>query len=502
MTNIITRSLLMVLAIVSLLACGSGGGGGGGGGAGGGGVVATGGISGTGIGTITNFGSVIINDTREFEFDAETEFFRDGVEVTETVFMQDGRGMVSRVEIGEDVSADFTSGTAVTVTADNTVKGPVTSINPLQVLEQTVVVTGDTVLDNVPGNDAGNLVLGDVVEVSGFAGSTNVIQATRVEFKGNNNTGAPVWKLTGPVKNVIANASFRVGVQLVQLNGVVPRDCGANLNDGDFVEVKAAEDPAFTPGGDVLDTVTDVECQVPGLGVPDNATGTILDAEVEGIVTTVTNPGDFIVNGQRVLINGTTEFEGGAAEDIVVGVKLEAEGDLNTDTGNLTADKISFRETRVRIEAPVSVPGGGLGSTFIMMDVITVNTTALTEDDDGLVDGSGTNGNIQVEVRGFVDGSGVVIASEVRERGAADINDVRLRGPIDNIVNPTFEILGVTVDTATATSIIDDTFSPAQAIDAVAFFNRVGDGTPVQVEDGTFTSGPPRITGGDIEIED
>ena len=498
MINIIFRRLLMVMATASLIACGSGGGGGGGiGGAVGG--IAGGGVSGTGLGTVTGFGSIIINDTREFEFDGETRFFRDGVEITEAVFMQNGTGMVSRVEIGEDVSADFTSGTAVTVTADNAVKGPVTSVNPLQVLEQTVVVTGNTVLDNMPGNDTGNLVLGDIVEVSGFADSANVIQATRVEFKA---AGAPVWKLTGTVSNVIANTSFRVGTQLVVLNGVVPRDCGTSLNNGEFVEVKAAEDPGFTPGGDTLDSVTDVECKVPGLGVPDNATGAVLDAEIEGIVTTVTAPDDFIVNGQRVVTNGTTEFEGGAAEDIVVGVKLEAEGDFNTNTGILTADKIRFRETRTRIEAPVTVPGGGLGGTFIIMDVITVITTSLTEDDDGLVDGSGPSGSMQVEVRGFVDGNGTVIATRVRERGSSDFTDVRLRGPIDNIVNPTFEILGVTVDTATAVSIFDDTVSPAQLINATTFFNRVSDGTPVQVEDATFSSGPPFITSGDIEIED
>ncbi|MEN8205867.1 MAG: DUF6502 family protein [Pseudomonadota bacterium] len=202
------------------------------------------------------------------------------------------------------------------------------------------------------------------------------------------------------------------------------------------------------------------------------------------------------------ITNSTTGFEGGAAEDIMVGVKLEAEGDFNTDTGILTADKIRFRETRTRIEAQVTVPAGGLGGSFTIMDVITVNTTPLTEDDDGLIDGSGASGGMQVEVRGFVDGNGTVIATRVRERGSADFNDVRLRGPIDNIVNPTFEILGVTVDTATATSIFDDTASPAQSINATTFFNRVSDGTPVQVEDGTFNSGPPFITGGDIEIED
>ena len=111
------------------------------------------------------------------------------------------------------------------------------------------------------------------------------------------------------------------------------------------------------------------------------------------------------------------------------GAKLEAEGELDTSTGILSADKIKFRETRVRIEAPVNVPGGGLGSSFTIMDIIPVNTTSLTEDDDGLVDGSGPAGNIQVEVRGFVDSSGTVFANEVRERGTADLTDVRLRGP-------------------------------------------------------------------------
>lgn len=491
MINRILLRVLTMITITGLIACGDGGGG----------NLASGGISGTGQGTITGFGSIIINDIREFEFDTETKFFRDGVEVTENVFMQNGVGMVTRVDIGKDVSADFTSGTAVNVSADNEVKGPVTSTSPLRVLEQTVVVTGNTILDNVPGNDIANLVLGDVLEISGFSDSNNVIQATRVEFKGNNNTGALVWKLNGTASNVTAG-SFTVGNQLVSLNGVVPRDCGVSLNNGELVEVKAAQDPGFTTGGDTLDTVTDVECKVPGLGIPDNATGTILDAEVEGIVTTITTPGDFIVNGQRVVTNGSTVFEGGAAEDIIVGVKLEAEGDLNTNTGILTASKIRFRETRVRIEAPLNVPGGGLGSSFIIMDIITVITNPLTEDDDGLVDGSGTTGNQQVEVRGFVDGSGDVIATEVRERGSADLTNVRLRGPIDNIVNPTFEILGVTVDTATATSIFDDTVIPAQSINATTFFNRVSDGTPVQVDNGTFSSGPPIITNGDIEIED
>jgi hypothetical protein len=497
MINPISKTLMM-LAAISLTACG--GGGTDSAGVDGGGSVAGGGISGTGVGTITAFGSVVINDIRKFEFDDNTKFFRDGEEVSEDNFMQNGVGMVSRLEIGDDVSADFTSGTAVTVTADNLLKGPVTSIDPLSVLGQPVIANGSTILDNVPGNAAANLLSGDVLEVSGYAGNGNVIQATRIEYKGSNNTGALEWKLTGAVSNVVANTSFQIGNQQVILNGVLPRDCGASLDNGEFVEVKASQDPGFTAGS-ALDTVTDVECKVPGLGVPDNSSSTILDAEIEGIVTSGT-PADFIVNGQRVTTGSTTQFEGGAPEDLVVGVKLEAEGDLDTTSGILLADKISFRETRVRIEAPVSVPSAGLNGSFTLLDVIAVNTNILTEDDDGLLDGSGPNGSMQIEVRGYVDKSGAVIATEVRERGDADSADVRLRGPASNISAPTFEILGVTVDTVTASSIVDDRVSPPEPISAATFFSRVSDGTPAQVEDGAFSSATDTITGGAIEIED
>jgi hypothetical protein len=205
-----------------------------------------------------------------------------------------------------------------------------------------------------------------------------------------------------------------------------------------------------------------------------------------------------------VTSDSSTEFEGGTSEDFAIGIKLEAEGDLDTSTDPLIlkADKIRFRETRVRIEAPVQVENAGLGDSFTILDVITVNTTILTEDDDGLLDGTGPNGSMQIEVRGYVDDSGAVIAEEVRERGDADLSDVRLRGPVGSISNPTFEILGVTVDTVTATSILDDRVSPPQPIDATTFFSRISEGTPVQVEDGTFSSATDTITGGVIEIED
>jgi len=514
MICLLRNKSIALLASLALAACGGGGGGG---------TIAGGGVSGTGVGTISGFGSVKINDIRTFAVDANTQFFLDDTPVADQAALEallcgggscgsSNPGMVARVDIGADVSPDFTSGTAVTVNAFNQVKGPITGTAPLEALEQTLIVTGDTVLENIPGNNVANLVNSDVVEVSGFDNCNNTILVTRIEFKGNNNNGILEWKLVGTANNVVANTSFTIGNQLVQLNGVAPRDCVGGLSAGDLVEVKASADPGFSAGGDTLDTVTDVECQTPGLGIPGNANGVVLDAEIEGIVTSVTTPSDFIVNGQRVVTNAGTLFENGLAEDIVIGARLEAEGDLNTGTGILSADKIKFRGNRVRIEAPVNVPGGGVGASFTILDVITVNTTALTEDKDGLISGSGNSGNLQVRMRGFVDSSGTVFATELEDRGTGDANDVRLRGPTADTCDPNggddlLTILGVTVDTdsnAVPLSYTNEAVEPNVVLaDNVAFCALISTGSNVEVENAVFTSGPATIDNGEeYSIED
>lgn len=480
------RLPVLLLCAAAMVSCG-----------GGGGQLAGGGIGGSGIGTVTGFASVIINKTREFVFDPDTRFFRDGTEVSETDFMQDGLGMVTRVDVGSDVSSTFSSGTAVTVSAENAVKGPVTATSPLQVLDQPLTITGNTLLVDVPGNDTANLVVGDIVEVSGYADAMNGIQVTRLQLKAG---GLLEWKLTGPVNTVIANTSFRIGSQLVMLNGVVPVDCGSGLQDGDHVEVRAASDPGFT-AGNALATVTSVECKMQGLGMPANASGPLLEGEIEGIVTIVNAPGDFIVNGQRVLTTAATEFAGGTAEDIIPGARLEAEGTLDTTNGNLTADEINFDSQTVRIETPVAPADVDTGTGVITVMNFSVNTSPMTEDPDNVL-GGGLTATTQLSIRGFVDQLGQVFATEIKDIGTPDLADVRLRGPAGMIANPTFGILGVTVDTATATSIIDETVEPNEVLNATQFFNRITNGTPVEVKAGDYDSILNRITTGDIMIED
>ncbi len=495
MKTVFSHGLLPALVIAGLNACGGGAAA----------LLAGGGISGTGLGTITLFGSVIINDIREFAIDANTQILWDGNVITEQELMIRSTGpggpadvnVVASVDIGTDVSPDFTSGTAVAIRVDNMIKGPVTSLNPLQVLGQDVVLTADT---NYFENDAPSanypLALNDAIEINGFADNNNINIVSRIERK---TLGLPVWKLVGIASAPLTTGDFNVGSQEVSLGSVVPDNCtGGVVSPGDFVEVKAAEDPLFNPGA-ILTTVTAVECRTPGLAIPANASGTVLEAQVEGLVTSVI---PLVVNGQTVTTGPGTVYTGGSALDVIIGAKLEAEGDLDTTTGILAANQIRLRGRQVRIEAPAALP---LGASFPILENITINTSSLTEDDDGLI-GAG-NGNRQVEVLGFLDANDQVIATRVRDRGPADPGQVRLRGPVgSNTCDPTgigdrdFDILTVTVDTSTAGSFagIDGTSLSEQA-----FCDQATTGNFVEVEDGVFLSGPARIESADqIEIED
>ena len=106
------RKFMTALAAASLVSCGGSGIG----------FLAGGGISGTGIGTITLFGSVIINDVRTFEIDANTTILWDGNPITEQQLIDRGVGAVARVDV-TGANDGLTSGTAVTIKVGNLVKG-------------------------------------------------------------------------------------------------------------------------------------------------------------------------------------------------------------------------------------------------------------------------------------------------------------------------------------------------------------------------------------------
>jgi hypothetical protein len=450
-----------------------------------GGIGGSGRVSGSGGGEITGFGSVIFDDSR-FEVTDSTRFSVDGVEVNSQSDLAEG--MIATFEIGDDASSDLSSGTALRIDAATALKGIVTGVltasTPLKVLDQEIVVTGDTVLANIPGNDLSNLNTSDLVEVYGIVDANNIVRATRIEYKTLD--GLLEWKLTGFASNV-TSASLSIGAQVVDVAGVVIDDCASTLANGDFVEIKAATNPGFV-SGDTMELVSKVECELRGIPVPTNPSATVIPAQFEGVVSDYTGSGDteFYLGAQRVVLGGALEYRGGTSEDLLNGARIEAEGQFNTGTGLLTASKIKFKQTRVRIEAPLSASEVVTGESISVLG-LTVVGTAATEDDDAILS-SASGLPAQVEVRGFIDGDGTIYAEEIRERGSVDNGDIRLRGPIDSLANPSLEILGIPVDLTGALAYLDANDSAVADIDA--FFALLSAGDIVQVEDAQLNAGP------------
>jgi hypothetical protein len=235
----------------------------------------------------------------------------------------------------------------------------------------------------------------------------------------------------------------------------------AGVVNGSFVEVRSAAAPV---AGAL--TATAVQLEDAKLG------GAQAEVEVEGIVTSGTSS-QFVVEGQAVVTSASTRWENGVPGDLATGVKVEAEGRLDT-AGVLQASKVSFR-ANVRLQDAVS----GVTSTtaregsFRLLG-LTVRTDAWTE---WKSSGSGggasldltTIGSGPVEVRGVPGSAGEIVATRVEATSDARLY---LQGPVSSkdAAGGRLVILGITVQAGVGAEYRDPSDA---AITAAAFFDLV-----------------------------
>ncbi len=473
MRQVFRRLAFATLAGIMTVSCGGGGGSG---------EVASGGIGGTGIssGAITGFGSIFVNGV---EFDTSgASITMGGISVSESDLKL---GMV--VEVQGTISG--ASGTAITVVAEDAVKGPVDSVAAdglsLVALGQTILVTNVTIIDNnIAGQDIRNLTPGDLIEVHGLVKDDGVIGATRIELKG----ALVEFRVKGFVENTDTGAqTFTIGALTVDYSAADTGDlAGGNPVNGQLVEVKGQN--ALGLGGELIATKVEPE----RLGVANAA-----QAEVEGFVTSLVSTSDFDVSSQRVVTTGSTIFVGGLQGEIVVGLKVEVEGVLAG--GILTATKVSFRDN-VKLESDVASVGAS-SLTLAGLPGITVTVDSQTE-----FKGNATGfGDIltgdHVRIRGRPSTGNTVIASEVDERSPD--TDVVLQGPVDGppapLADPILSILGVVVDTS---AIVDANFEGLDdaATGRTAFFAAVAPARVVKAKGALGVGGT--VAWDEIELED
>lgn len=422
----------------------------------------TGGIGRTGIavGPISTFGSVVVNGVR---YDTSAATFT----------VDDNPGTEDDLQVGDvvivrgTIDDNGTTGTADEVLFDDLVKGPVASIDAvtssLIVLGQTVLVRPDTSFDDSfnPASLDG-VSIGQIVEVSGQVDANGAIVATRIEPK----PAGTQLEVHGTVSALDTNNQrFNLNDLVVDYSAAMLDNFpGGQITEGDFVEAKGTN---LGGNGELLATQVELEALVPGVAEGDRV-------EIEGFITRFVSAQDFDVAGQPVTTTGATLFEGGDAGDLGLNIKVEAEGDINA-SGVLVATKIDIRRAKaVRATALLDSVDAATDSVVLLGITVTIDALTRIEDksdaDVSPLTVADLNAGDYAEVRGdeFPAGSGDILAT-IFEREDPEADTI-LQGFVESASDPSFTILGVTIETNGATIFRDE---QDNVISSADFFDQL-----------------------------
>jgi len=424
-------------------------------------------------GIVEKFGSLFVNGV-EFKTTGAKLHLRDDKTTPDRVLQSEAEiatllkpGMVVSVKGGFDNNG--TTGIAQEIEFRNTLEGTIDDKGV-----DFVTVLGQKIAVDDPAKLIG-LAIGDKVGLSGLPDDRGQIRATHIEKKVDLAEFEAKGFITG-----LAGTSFTLKLDKNAASGMtVTLGSGVALPagavEGSFVEVRTA--------GAVAGAITATKVELEDvLEAAENE-----KKENEGFITKLIAPDDFIVNGQQVHATATTAFIGGIKADLLVGMKVEAEG--NIVGGILNATKVMFNDN-VRIDA---IMGGAVNAadtvtntranlTLLGKKVIITSATAMTTVAAGQ----------EVQIRGYMATNGDIIATRVDLKDAApDPLKVRpfLRGPVTakDAVAGTLTIAGVTVKAGT--NFVDNKVPPALVAD---FFTKViPNATAVKV---TWDPNPADIT--------
>jgi hypothetical protein len=485
---------LMLLAIslsAMLSGCSDGGGGGGGGSSSNTtpGTTPTSSSTTTALvstGPITRFGSVVLNG---IEFDTTQADIR----VEDQIVREDELRIGMRVTV-EGVRDSSGVVRATRVVFRKNVEGLIDSIdvvnNRLVVLGQTVLADSLTVIEDRAQSSSlafSALAVGQFVEVSGLVDANGTILATRIERKTGFIAGVTEVEVRSTLSGLDTNARiFMLGPLTVDFRAAT---VVGSLSNGVFVQVRGRQ---TTPGSIIATRVTVEDPTVGG------AAGTKI--AIEGFVTAFTSATVFRVNGQAVTTTAQTVFENGTVTDLVQNVRLEVEGQLDTN-GTLVAEKISFRRRNggnVRIEADVEA----VTTTTVTLLGLVVRVDTLTQFKDDM--GGERNFRFDrirlgdhLEIRGVIDAQDNIVATRLRRRPPT--TEVVLQGPVDSISPPNLVIRAVGIRTNAATVFKD--FSPTGTI-AAQFFAVLRAGTLVKVKGVLLRGTPVALQATQVELAD
>ena len=441
------------------------------------------GIGGTGItsGEITGFGSVFVNgvefftDTSQFEIDGNSAI-EDQLEV----------GMVVRVN--GDIDSNGVTGTAVSITYDELIEGPVGSA-PVPVVGsfgnqkffsifgQTVII--DQASTRFKGIDFATLAAGDLIEVSGFVAADSSIRATFIEHKGTAIIGSKV-----EVRGTVSSSNASLLILNAPLDGLTINLSGTVIDvEGGLAIGKAVEVEGTYQGAATINA-TRVKDDDDSISSDD-----VDEISLQGIVSGANIDGtQFLIGAIFVDATNATLVPNSAV--IENGVNVEVEGSIVG--GTLIADEVELREGSVELKATFFGAGPGSGQFQLNYgngQILIVNSDGQTRFEDyvtGTILLSNLTSGDFVAVKG-IDIGGVVTATNVKRR---TLDETEIQGSVEIYdYGNSITILGITytVNGLTSYEISENPFI------ATDFFDQLNVGDIVEITDNKLPDTPNGI---------
>lgn len=396
------------------------------------GEYAEGGMGGSGSGTTSGYGSIYVNDYRYYQIADNALAILDGEHVSPASIDEAGQGiplgMVVEFLLGPDADAELNSGTVIRLEANHTVIGPVTSTDPLKVLNQRVIAT-DASFAELP---LGDIEIGDLLAVSGLRDNQGRIRATRLAPA---DMGAPL-QLLGTISN-ISDLSFNINNQPVSLAADPVIECEDALQANQAVLVR---------GGHELDDGTLVaslvRCLADGLSLhrevetlPDT-----LPATTDGFITAIDqeSPLHVRLGRQWVDLSQVVDVLAGTIAALDLGTHLEVDGTLQLDTGVLQARRVRLRDRLALFElvAPISAILDNETLEMLQQQVIVFPASEAQQQLNALEAGD------TVSIQGFM-ADGELIAMTLTPTLQTDIS---LSGALTAVDETTNELVITTLD--------------------------------------------------------
>ncbi len=378
------EGLLSLLATALTLAgCGGGGGGsastGGGGSAGGGFTVSGVSSGGTGsfgsgsVGTVTGFGSIIVNGN--------------GVRIDDsTATVTDEDGVVDlrgKLKLGMRVLVASTTTAAGDVTAQNIVassrlSGRLEKLDTVnstfEILGQLVKVTASTAYANLASGFS-SVAADDLLEIHGLLDAAkNELTATFIEKK----TSLPYFKIDGLVKNLsTVKQEFRIDNQTFTYGA--PADLPAGMADGVMVRVRVT--PVLAP------TALPKDWAISRIRIASSGAGNGASFEVKGRITAYVSNASFSVDNIPVVVPATVTIVNPGLAVLGVGILMEIKGTVSA--GVLTAssakveDESSLDATEFELVGAMSNFTGSSSAGSFDVKTYSVDLSATTTYPDG-----------------------------------------------------------------------------------------------------------------------